>query len=393
MSETRRIGTESDPSIARRRYKYSYWTMTARINHAYAALHGYGFAYYEIQSAPANGTPAKMEPCPHTSWGSRAASWCKVPAVAMALLDGVEGRPCGGILLLDSDAHVDNISLSIDAYLARAKFRGDDALTDEREDTSDGTLAQWLLLFASDFWFAPSQPNCGVWLARGGADSAQSCGLLRRWWDSHWPSFAHGAEQTPLQHTYSRVFEIGGAWHDVWGGRVRLLPTARFFRRDDPQWWHNVSGSWDRLLARAPEMAPLYSEDDFIHHGVRAICCSSIQIWKSIRSKAPVGLPPPTVTRINGSELARIFERRAAECPVARPSLGTPRGFDNEQAYYYRRDRRHGLQRDPSIVYRNHSHTRLDGSKAPVPRRCWRDVYRGAFVHGAARTQAWNCGT
>ena len=68
-----------------------FWSLTARINHAYATLHGYGFAYYQLSEA-----------CEHVKHGIRDASWCKIVALAHALMHGIHGRTCDHILYLDS---------------------------------------------------------------------------------------------------------------------------------------------------------------------------------------------------------------------------------------------------------------------------------------------------
>ena len=123
MSDTRALSTEKDPR--------SVWSLTAHINHAYASLHGYGFAFYQVDGA-----------CAHLQQGARDASWCKVVALAHALLHGVQNRRCDRILYLDTDAHVTNETLSVDQYLERARLRGDDALASGADRADDS----WLLV-------------------------------------------------------------------------------------------------------------------------------------------------------------------------------------------------------------------------------------------------------
>ena len=50
------------------------------------------------------------------------------------------------------------------------------------------------------------------------------------------------------------------------GSRIRLLPSARFYRREDHAWAQPGRGmSWERV--GAPESS--YRFDDFIHHGMK----------------------------------------------------------------------------------------------------------------------------
>ena len=254
MSDTRALSTEKDPR--------SVWSLTARINHAYASLHGYGFAFYQVDGA-----------CAHLQQGARDASWCKVVALAHALLHGVQNRRCDRILYLDTDAHVTNETLSVDQYLERARLRGDDALATGADRADDS----WLLLFSSNFWFEPDSINAGVFIVRAGVATMQSCGLLRRWWDARFDAQSHLAEQEPMESMYTQLFAgkssapgqtpgqrgddsmttipgVTGAeatqrlaherWHAAWGSQVRLMPTARFFRRSDSQWSGGGWGAW-----------------------------------------------------------------------------------------------------------------------------------------------------
>ena len=85
--------------------------------------------------------------------------------------------------------------------------------------------------------------------ARGGRErAARTCGLLRRWWDADFKRFhfAKPWEQAAMQGMY--LYLQGKAnktakgepptarLRTPWGSRVRLLPTARFFRRAESQW-------------------------------------------------------------------------------------------------------------------------------------------------------------
>ena len=227
----------------------AYWVLHAAINEIYAESHGYGYLYVHLSNRT---TPCEYLTKGGSSWRRRDATWCKVPAVAHVLLHGLpSGRQCSNVLYLDSDAHVSNWSLSIDDYLARAKDRGDEALQDDR----------WQILFSSNYWFEPDSLNTGAWFIR---NTASACGLLRFWWGrTQFPNYdvrlpyEIGLEQEVMR----RMYVFGRPW----GERVRLLPTARFYRRDDYAWRQKGREHSSWAATRAPERS--YSHDDFIHHG------------------------------------------------------------------------------------------------------------------------------
>ena len=144
------------------RFVYSYWTRAARINQFYAQLHSYGYRHSQL-------TDSK---CSHATQGVRAPAWCKLPAIAHALLDGIDGRACTRLFYVDSDAIVAEPSLTLDMYLARARASGDEALL-------EASPPAWEILFASNYWFS-SGLNSGVMWVNG---SSAACGILRAWWD------------------------------------------------------------------------------------------------------------------------------------------------------------------------------------------------------------------
>ena len=157
----------------------AYWALHAAINEVYCTYHDYGFVYVQLAGG-VNGSCGYTlqyiynEPRPgHAAtsvWRKRSSTWCKIPAVAHVLLHGTrEKRACGNVLYVDSDAHVSNLTMSIDDYLERARRRGDEAV-----QTHD-----WEMLFSSNYWFEPDSINSGVWFVRSGPEA---CGLLRFWW-------------------------------------------------------------------------------------------------------------------------------------------------------------------------------------------------------------------
>ena len=383
---------QSDDRTLRRPHNVSrshhYWSMVAQLNYAYAQRHGYGYLFVEIGG---DGT------CPQLAQKSiRHAAWCKILVVAHALLRGIDGQACdSGVLYLDSDAHLANESLSIDQYLNRAKARGDEALQDENDSDA------WRLLFASNYWFESDRLNSGVFFVRGGsAYAASSCGLLRRWWGARWPSNddARPWEQAPLNTMYERITWVGkdrkrpnasgSEWRAGFGSRIRLLPTARFFRRKDSHWWQ--TGRWSKL--EAPEAE--YSHSDFIHHGVRQCDDFGPQFCgKEYRDHA---YATPKAVRIDGNKLARVFDEADNEygpsaCPPAQAEPNTPRDFDAARWWL---SKGQGISKAGKLWMalfvrtRNHTTTNLDGSPSDGPRPCWRDSQSRAEER---RREVWMC--
>jgi hypothetical protein len=207
MSDTRGVGSSpSDP-----RPSQAVWHQTVHVNRLYAMKHGYGFVHVQWRTWRPH--EDEKEGCFHALRGSRGASWCKIPAIARTLLVGIRDRKCSNIMFLGSDAFVLNTSMGIDEYLERAKRIGDEGLVDD----------EWEMLVSSNAPFRPWDGMCldVFWLrATPGA-----CGILRNWWDADFPSKfrAHAFEQEALS--------IGAHLHNrAYGARVRLLPTAVFFR-------------------------------------------------------------------------------------------------------------------------------------------------------------------
>lgn len=212
-------------------------------------------------------------------------------------------------------------------------------------------------------------------------------------------------------------------WQAAWGARVRLLPSARFFRRTDSQWaasgWGQwASGGWARLVEKAPGVEPHYSEDDFIHHGVRRPCCAALGILRRLLSRLAVKqqqetrpapriyqsvardafdhgnitagrlnrtcTPPPGVL-ISGKTLSEIFHARDRDCPVATPHSGAPAQFDMDllKGKAWSATARRGRVRR-----RNQTKTNLDGSSSQSPRPCWK-TETGPWA--PAERAIWTC--
>ena len=233
-----------------------YWQVTARINRNYASLHGYGFVYAQVgvDFALNGSSDARTAPaCVHPERGARVAAWCKVPAVAHALLHGIDGRACESVMYIDTDAIVTNRSMSIDGYLDRARAIGDEALVEP---------APWSLLFSSNWWFQSDSLCSGLFWVRNTPDA---CGILRRWWDAAFDShnLQHPWEQAPIAaaYHYPRAF----------GTRLRVMPTARN--------WHARAA--DGQLKPA---LPTEPQDPFTIHGLKASYGDAPVLAKALRA-------------------------------------------------------------------------------------------------------------
>lgn len=114
------------------------------------------------------------------------------------------------------------------------------------------------------------------------------------------------------------------------------MPTARFYRRADRQWQPPHAGAWSAVAAGTH-----YSEDDFIHHGIRSRAAIdetlTAQYGASQTSPAPrsTSLPSAPQTRLELSALVGLLNDTSAldkACPMAEAAAGTPAGFDTERA-------------------------------------------------------------
>ena len=359
----------------------AFWALHAAINEVYARRRGYGYVYAHLvnRSSPCE----YLRPGATQTWHARAPTWCKVPLLAHVMLHGTpEGRRCASLLYLDTDAHVANFSLGIDEYLARARHRGDEALTYDN---------QWRLLFSSNYWFEPDAMNAGVLFVR---NHPEACGLLRFWWgETDFPSYdmrsrAAGQEQEVMNKMY--------AYSRPWGARVRLMPTARFFRRDDHAWQQEVRAAvwWSRSGANEAT----YFYDDFIHHGqkrhpkgIAQLVAKLTEAWASLLgdasgfqcwcspnrdscdaegkflcSKPPIQATERPMAKFGSRSLAGIFSEPELQsrCPLPLPEPGTAIGFHSHAtccgAWHSRPNR----------------YTHLNGtlSGAQPRTRCWRKV-------------------
>ena len=353
----------------------NYWSLSAAYNEEYAAAHGYGYAFVHLNDSSREG-------CKHATRGVRSPTWCKVPALALVLLHGVPpaGRPCKQLLYLDTDAHISNFTLNIDEYLARARDRGDDAL-------QEGT---WSLLFSSNYWWNPAELCAGVFFAR---NSASACGILRRWWDANFPLMNRRPmhEQGVLNNMYG--------FTRPWGSRLRLLSTARFFRREDEQWRENGK-SWQSMHP-SPST---YFFDDFIHHGLKASVRDMGQLRRRLAAlvafrRARIGVRPTEATgagphlaphhavntstlEVSASTLTQVLSPSEAldvHCPPAQPEIGTASGYDQQGVCCTR-----GRERLPS-------RTHINGTRSTTRRPCWIEA-PWARRRNQPHAQEWGCG-
>ena len=237
----------------------SFGTLTATINRGICNDHGYAFS-----------ARSQKNTCVHPKLGVRHSAWCKILVIAHVLIEGIAGSSCSNILYIDTDAYVTNFTLSIDGFLERARERGDESIPDYKD-------GPWELLFASDFWFHPEELNTGVFRTRRQA-----------------PGEAFLRAPTPMVGRQLQIEEFGqtlGAGIQAmylhlqgkpgpppdppqaglfapWGSRIRVMPTARFFIV-----LKHITGKIGAQWTLDYESENFYSENDFIHHGVRAVCC------------------------------------------------------------------------------------------------------------------------
>lgn len=218
----------------------TYWSLHAAVNEVYAYAHGYGFVYVQ-QRDGVDGTEAQRD------GGGR------LSAVAQVLLHGTPaGRKCLNVLYLDPDAHVANFELSIDGYIERARSRGDDGLAKGGD---------WKVLFASDYWLERNSFSTGAFFIRNHLVSI--CLLWR------WRRESHRRDRQRFPHARREIEAIrrlvrlnASQPQDL---PVRVLPTARFRRRDDHAWSGPLA--WARSAAAVRNET--YRYDDFVHAGVK----------------------------------------------------------------------------------------------------------------------------
>ena len=391
----------------------AYWSLHAAINEVYARSRDYGYVYAHLanSSSPCEYLRSSTASTSGASWRPRAPTWCKVPLLAHVLLHGTQGgRHCSNLLYLDTDAHVANFSLSIDEYLERARLRGDEALTHDDDWRSESgphptagssTTSRWRLLFSSNYWSEPDTLNSGAFFVR---NDREACGLLRFWWsETHFPALdirsPREQEVMNKMHAFSRP----------WGARVRLLPTARFYRRDDSAWQQESRAAtwWSRSGASEAN----YFEDDFIHHGskrhpkdtARLVATladawasllgdpSGFQCWCSpdrdscdaegqfLCAKPPVQAVERPMTKFGSRALALVFADPAVQsrCPLSEPKPGTPPGFSSHTKCCAAKHAR------------SNAFTHLNGTRSGAQPRtlCWRKV-RWAT---RAEAEEWVC--
>jgi hypothetical protein len=263
-----------------------YWQLTAAINRRYATSHGYGFFRARLRwNYTSAASPKLASACAHSLHGPRASPWCKIPVMAYVARHGVHGRRCSRLMYLDSDAYIAILSMSVDHFLARGRRMRDEGVAANPEahvhiaqDRPQAPLSlssapasfaprtigdgrpwhenvsanpgpntsldpfttvvrtpsppstsgrPWHLLFSSNAPFQPDGLCTAVFWVR---NSDEACGLLRRWWDSPYPNWSH---THPFEQRPMSVFH---RFHRAFGDRVRLMPTATFFRTKQAGW-------------------------------------------------------------------------------------------------------------------------------------------------------------
>jgi hypothetical protein len=180
------------------------------------------------------------------------------------------------------------------------------------------------------------------------------------------------------------------AFSRPWGARVRLLPTARFFRHQDAQW--RGGASWSAM--HAPKRS--YAYDDFIHHGLKGAAHDMAVMRRALnavvgfqrsrtlprRAAHAPGDANTSTLRADAHTLAQIFASSSSGstevCPPAEPEPGTPAGYDNQRSCCTP-DR----ERTPS-------RTHINGSLSDAPRPCWRSASWAVAPH-QPHAEEWTC--
>ena len=345
------VESEDRPRSSVNSDTFEYWQAAADRNERYARCHGYGFAYVEHTG----GSHGKG--CSHSVRGDLSPYWCKIPAVAHVLLNGINGRSCEKVVFLDSDVRILNYSMSLDEYLEHRRLLGDEALIDD----------DWSLLFTSNAPHVNAGLCSGIFFARSKSDS---CGILRNWWDADWPDEGRWAwEQGAMAdgvHLYNRAY----------GARVRLLPTSHTWRAED--------------IPKLRATTPPYRRDPLFHHS-----CSQVTGARSKDSDGNCALPTkPSAGFLHGycshglsstradvaviklSSAAMVFEEEKAlkQCPAATPRPGVA-----SASFMSARTCCNGSPLRPSL-------THLDGTTVVGSQRrpCW----SSATIPG---NEEWTC--
>ena len=280
------VESEDRPRTPARNGRSNYWQAAADRNERYARCHGYGFAYVEHTG----GHHGKG--CSHSVRGYLSPYWCKIPAVAHVIQNGINGRRCNRVVFLDSDVQIVNYSMSLDEYLEHGRLLGDEALIDD----------DWSLLFTSNAPHVNAGLCTGIFFARSKSDS---CGILRNWWDANWPdksrwSWEQGAMADGV-HLHNRAY----------GARVRVLPTSHTWRAED--------------IPKLKKSTPPFRRDPLFYHR-----CSQTT---GVRSKDTGNCAPPTAPdagALQGYCSRDLSSARAEIALVKLPSAAMV--FDEEKA-------------------------------------------------------------
>ena len=203
-------------------------SLSAAINAAYAARHGYAFTYYRVHplrstaesvsgTAPLGGGGAKLDYCVRNGalGVGRRTPWCKL-LVLWSLLQEEETAaacPASRVLYVDSDAIVTPAAgqaEALDAWLARTPLLRPEQEIAWRKGLSEydaprppGGFPRWAepagwpapaarLLFASCAPWWPAGPTSGTFVIDGvgsPAGRAAAAALLAAWWDTPQPDF------------------------------------------------------------------------------------------------------------------------------------------------------------------------------------------------------------
>ena len=320
-------------------------------NQRYARCHRYGFAYVHHASG--------FMGCSHATRGRLSPYWCKIAAMAHVLLHGINGRACDNLVFLDSDVHLVNSSMSLDAYLDRARAIGDEALSDDA----------WQMLFTSNAPHVPSGLCTGIFFVRRTADA---CGILRNWWNVDWTDTAKWAWEQ------GAMAEGVHAYHRAYGARVRVMPTSRS--------WHLNEIPKLRKSAHCAKMAAPH--DPLFHHRCQSItgarkqdthgncappATSADNIYVPLQATCRARARTSKAHVISLADAGAVFpEEHDARCPPAAPRRGVVLSTFMSDKLCCR-----GGVLHPSL-------TSLNGSQSAARRPCWEAAPN-------ANRERWTC--
>ena len=226
-----RVKVDYDPELETQ----NFIMLAATLNRMYALRHRYCFKIVKRDG-----------PCPHETYGDRSPQWCKLLAIASALDDGF-----ATIMYLDSDAHVNKMSISIPTFLAAMRNQAIPSLSDmgyywtsqpdedlDHNNQTDALVDNAALLVTAD-WETKPETNTGVMIFRNG-DVARR--MIRAWWDVDDHNLEWDFEQSAFR---TQIY-----MKEEWARHIARLPMNTM----NYNGWFVRHYAGDRPMERVPQM-------------------------------------------------------------------------------------------------------------------------------------------